>query len=238
MEHEPKTWIARAWAVLEEQAAERMNSGEWVQRGLRLEDWKVLAAELVDFARGELARRRWRGAQGGVVPGGYDADSVATEAIAQLLGGRCRLGPGFTREALKRELERLAGEKVRLLHRLKEAAGTRGEWDMVRPEEDASEPVSILSQVREPGGDAFDAAVEREAEERREGLRVEFEDFLKREPELLELFRCWRMGVTGRREAALRLGVDEKRVAAARKRLERRITQFGRMRASPRVRSF
>jgi hypothetical protein len=34
---------------------------------------------------------------------------------------------------------------------------------------------SILSQVREPGGDAFDAAVEREAEERREGLRVEFE---------------------------------------------------------------
>jgi hypothetical protein len=34
--------------------------------------------------------------------------------------------------------------------------------------------VSIVSLVRDPGGNAFGAAVEREAEERREALRVEW----------------------------------------------------------------
>jgi hypothetical protein len=163
------------------------------------------------------------------VPGGYDADSVAAEAIAQLLGGRCRLPPGFTREAVKKELQRLVGEKVRLLHRLKEARGTRSEWDTVAPDEDAVEPVSIVSLVRDPGGNAFDAAVEQEAEERREALVAEFENFLKGEPVLLGIFRCWRTGVTRATEVAARLGVDEKTVATARKRLERRMVQFGRI---------
>jgi hypothetical protein len=83
--------------------------------------------------------------------------------------------------------------------------------------------------VRDPGGSGFDAAVEQEAGERREALVVEFENFLKGEPVLLGIFRCWRTGVTRPAEIAARPGVDEKIVAAARKRLERRMVQFGRI---------
>jgi hypothetical protein len=130
---------------------------------------------------------------------------------------------------LKKELQRLVSEKVRLLHRLKEASGTRREWDTVVPDGDAVEPVSIVSLVRDPGRSGFDAAVEQEGEERREALVAEFENFLKGEPVLLGIFRCWRVGVTKPAEVAARLGADEKIVAAARKRLERRIVQFGRI---------
>jgi hypothetical protein len=82
--------------------------------------------------------------------------------------------------------------------------------------------------VRDPGGSGFDAAVEQEVGERREALVAEFENFLKGEPVLLGIFRCWREGVTKPADAAARLGEDEEAVAAARKRLERRMARFGR----------
>jgi hypothetical protein len=94
--------------------------------------------------------------------------------------------------------------------------------------------VSIVSLVRDPGGNAFDAAVEQEAGERQEALVAEFENFLKGEPVLLGIFRCWRTGVTKPAEVAARLGVDEKTVAAGRKRLQRRMVQFGRL-CTPKV---
>jgi hypothetical protein len=108
-------------------------------------------------------------------------------------------------------------------------SGTRSEWDTVLPDEDAVEPVSIVSLVRDPGGSGFDAAVEQEAAGRREALVAEFDNFLKGEPVLLGIFRCCRVGVTRPADVAARLGVDEKTVAAARKRLERRMVQFGRI---------
>jgi hypothetical protein len=199
---------------------------EWVQERLRWENWELLCRETVDFAKGELRRRRWRGSRDGVLPGGYDADALAAEAIAQLLAGRCRLPPGFLRVSVRGELQRLVRDKIRSLHRLKEAAGTRSEWEVV-PLDEAAEPASVFDLAS--GGlcsSGFQAVSGREEEERRERLRTAFQEFLKGEPYLLEVFGCWCSGVTRPAEIARRLGMTERAVAAARKRLERRIAQF------------
>src|SRR5215471_14756634 len=44
---------------------------EWVQKRLRWEDWETLLPELIEFAKGEIRRRRWRGSKLGVLPEGF-----------------------------------------------------------------------------------------------------------------------------------------------------------------------
>jgi len=46
---------------------------EWVQKRLRWEDWETLLPELIEFAKGEIRRRKWRGSKSGVLPQGFDA---------------------------------------------------------------------------------------------------------------------------------------------------------------------
>jgi hypothetical protein len=100
-----ETWAERAERLLEE--AKRAESvGERVARRLGWEDWERLLPELVDFARGEIRRRKWRGGRPGVLPEGFDANSVAAEAVLTALQGEARLAPGWTRERLMNELKR------------------------------------------------------------------------------------------------------------------------------------
>jgi hypothetical protein len=42
----------------------------------------------VEIANCQINRRRWRGAFGGVLPDGYDANAIAAEAVADLLKDR------------------------------------------------------------------------------------------------------------------------------------------------------
>ena len=64
-----------------------MDNKGWVQKRLRWEDWELLRNEVVILARKEVKRRKWRGSYGGLLPEGYDAESVAAEAIQELLSG-------------------------------------------------------------------------------------------------------------------------------------------------------
>jgi hypothetical protein len=196
----------------------RMTAAERVQERLRWEDWERLRRETTDFARRELWRRRWRGAVGGLLPGGYDAEALASEAAAQLLGGRCRLPLGFLRIGVRRELERLVSDKIRLLHRLKEAAGTRSEWD-VAPTGGSGEPVSVFERMSDGG----QAVSQWEGRWERRCLKEEIEMCLEGEPQLLGLFRFLWSGETRPGTIARGLGVEERAVAAGRRRLERRL---------------
>src|SRR3954470_18115964 len=70
----------------------------WTREGLYSEDWAKLLPRAVRYAEQQIARRYWRGQKGGVLPRGFDANNVASEVIAGMLQGKCRLALGWTRE--------------------------------------------------------------------------------------------------------------------------------------------
>ena len=155
-----------------------MTNEAWRQERLRWENWETLRPEAVETAKREIGRRRWRGARGGVLPEGHDAQGVASEAIRQMLSGETVLKPGWTRSRLTGELKRLVRSLVRRLHRLKEAGTTRSEWEGEK---------SIFSRIKGRGRDGFEEAVNAEERQKREALLTEFRDSLSDAPELTEL---------------------------------------------------
>jgi hypothetical protein len=201
----------------------KVTNEEWVQSRLRWEDWETLRKDTVAFARGELRKRRWRGARSGVLPTGDDAEGVADQAIAELLGGNCRLMPGFLRSTVQKELERLVKDRIRRLHGLKEARAMRSEWEVLPADEEGNRKSVFPAIVDENAGRAAE-----EEKEVRERAKREFEDFLDGEEELKGLFRCLGEGITKPSEIARRLGIDEQEAVRARKRLDRRMAEFGR----------
>ena len=108
---------------------------EWVQKRLRWEDWETLLPELIEFAKGEFRRRKWRGSKSGVLPQGFDDNSVASEVVMAALQGKARLAPGWTRQRLMKELKRKTSNEVRRLHKLMETRAVRSEWDVLWPRE-------------------------------------------------------------------------------------------------------
>jgi hypothetical protein len=202
---------------------ERLTPEQWVQSRLRWEDWEALGKKALEFARQEVRRRKWRGARDGVLPDGYDAESVAAESVRELLSGNCRLAAGFVREKVTRELERLISQRVRSLHRLKEAPAMRSEWELGETLADG-ERVGVLEGMRSESKDGYETALAREEEERRERLKAEIMEAL--EPELRRLFECLWSGITKPAEIGRRLRMEEKAVVRARKRLDRRLARL------------
>lgn len=202
---------------------EKVTMEEWVKRRLQWEDWEGVGKDAVNLAKQELSRRHWRGGRQGVLPRGYDAETIAWEAMEIMVRGQSRLVPGWTRERLLSEVGRLISRKVRLLNSLKETKAVRNEWD-IAPRGEDGEPVSILPEVPGDEPNGYDAAVE--AEEGREFWRKKVERELEGEPELKGVFECLCQGETKTREIACRLGVAEKAVLLARKRLARRLKRM------------
>src|SRR5436309_13102496 len=52
--------------------------------GLPDEVWLWLLKDAERFAQGQIQRYCWRGARGEVLPGGFDASSIAAQAITEL----------------------------------------------------------------------------------------------------------------------------------------------------------
>ncbi len=215
--------LARRMEELWREATRKLTVGEWSKSRLQWEDWETLGPEAVELAKQELRRRRWRGARGGVAPRGYDAEAIAYEVIGEMLQGKSRVGAGWTRERLVKELERMISGKVRALNSLKETKAMRNECD-ISPRKASGEPVSVLPQVLGEEQSGYEALVE--AEEGRESLRRRIEAQLEAEPELKAVFgRLWE-GDEQSAEIAQRLGMEAKAVVLARRRLARRLKRL------------
>lgn len=169
------------------------------------------------MARREIGRRRWRGAAGGVLPEGHDAQSVGSEAIRQMLSGGTGLKPGWTRERLSAELRRLVRSVVRRLHRLREAATTRSEWEGDE---------SIFSSIGTRGRNGFEEAVSAEERQEWKMLLREFRGSLSDAPDLAALFRKLCEGKASLEELARESQMTVLEMRRARRRLARRIERF------------
>jgi hypothetical protein len=204
---------------------ERLRPEERVRERLQWEDWKSLLEETTSFARWQIGMRFWRGEWGGTLPEGYDANSLASEAVATLLRGEGRLVLGWTGERLTRELKRLVSREVRRLQSLREASRMRSEWDILLPDEEGQWQ-SVFEEIEAPAADGCAVAMEGEEAAQREGIRAAFGNYLDGDREARGVWGCLRQGVWKRREIASRLGIGVSAVTAARKRLERRVKDF------------
>ena len=189
----------------------------WVKERLEWEDWERLLKTTEMFAKGQIRRRWWRGRKGGVIPEGHDASSIAAEVAIKLLSGKRRLAPGWTRERLQKELNRLASNEIRRLYGLMETKLMRNEWDVLRPTPEGKLR-SIFEGMKATGGGG--ELIKQEAA--REGDRRKLESNLDRDERGKGVLNCLYSGVRKRRDIAAKLGIDVKAVTAARKRLERK----------------
>jgi len=197
-----------------------------LQRAFERENWKKLSKEAFWHARRLVSYRWWRGNSNGVLPEGYDPESIANEAVAELFNGKCRLKPDYKREELGYELRRLVYNQVHRFQRRKETLLVRNEVDLT-PAPLRERGRSIVEAV--PGTDERpdEQAIRNEGWVLIRRFMGEFSAFLGAEPELRELFECICGGCEKREEIAERLGIKVRAVTNARKRLDRRLDEFG-----------
>ncbi|MGH7971004.1 MAG: hypothetical protein ACREIC_19965, partial [Limisphaerales bacterium] len=189
----------------------KLTNEEWVKERLRWEDWETHYREAVALAVRLLKGRGRRR----VLPGGYDAQSIAAQVIADMLDGKGGMVGGWTRERLVKRVEWLVRAKIRSLERLKETSVTGSEW--VRSCN--GQELSLLEREADPGANAYEAVAAREKEEQREDLKGRLEAMLGADPVAKAVFDGRWEGLTNPAEIAKRLGMDEKAVVRARKRL-------------------
>ena len=211
-------------ALIEQQRQRRLSNEEWVQERLRWEDWERLMSEAIEFAKRELGRRKWGGKSRGVLPGGYDAESVASEAIGELLSGKGRVAAGFVPERVTRELKRLVRQVIRGLQRRREASLTVSEWEVLR--EDESNPGTIFEQLESGQADGLEVLAQKEGEEERSRLVGDFAKSLVADAELSKVLAHFRSEVRDPVELAKRMGVSVKEAQRLKWRLRWRAKQF------------
>lgn len=144
----------------------------WGQEGLQWENWKPLLKELVFFTEAQIRRRWWRGSHQGVLPEGFDANSVAAEVVLKVLTGRSRLALGWNTEGLVEELKRLVSNEVRRLNSLMEALLMRNEWDVLPPDEEG-QLRSIFDQMQAANSGNERLAKELDAADERDRQKIE-----------------------------------------------------------------
>jgi len=219
---EKETWAKRAARLLEEtQTRETVKDG--VQKRLQWEDWETLLPELIEFAKGAIARRRWRGSK--KLPEGFDANSVAAEVVQAALQGEARLALGWTRERLLNELNRKVSNEVRRLHKLVETRAVRSEWDVLVPTA-SGELRSVFAWMK-----ARSSAVGWDDGQVRDKVRKETEQRIAealRGGDVEKLFGCLRAGIVKRRQIAAMLRMSVTEVTNCRKRLDRKLDELER----------
>ena len=196
-------------------------------------DWLLKDSERV--ARYRLRDLHWRGAGGGVLPRGFDANSLAAEAIAGLLGRISVREFAFDPELPASRIQQVAADLRQRVRRLinnlwhlKEQRIMVNAPDLDTLLTDDGETISILETIRAPEpGPAEELATK---EERAELARVKQEvlTFLGEDELLKNLFTCHCDGVTKRAAIARRLQAGSNVVKNAQKRLERRVLEFRR----------
>jgi len=184
-----------------------------------------LLPELIEFAKGEIRRRRGRGSKKGVLPEGFDANSVAAEVVQAALQGEARLALGWTRERLINELNRKVSNEVRRLHKLMETRAVRSEWDVLVPTE-SGEVRSVFAWIkaRSSAGGWDDGQVRDKV---RKETEVRIAEALRGGDESVErLFGCLRAGIVKRRQIAAMLRMSVTEVTNCRKRLDRKLDEL------------
>ena len=196
-------------------------------------DWRRILAQTERFAREQIDHRRWRRARHGVLPGGYDANAIAAQAITDrltdwqhgALPDPEQSDPADLRRDLERRVRRLLD---RLRHR-KENALLLNEGDLSAVSTDDGEIISPLEAIPAPD---HTPSEELEESTRLNESRHQFFLFLGNEPRLKRLFDCLSAGIHDSSTLAAKLKLAPRTIKTLRQRLNRRSARFALLRAS------
>jgi len=156
-------------------------------------EWQFLLNRTILYATGHVNRWFWRGSEGGVLPGGFDHNSLAAEAIAEFLqdsAGNPYLRSLSTTQ-VQRDLERRVRTLVNRLHHRSENRLVRNEPDLAPVTLDDGEAVSIIELIPEPAGQPDEALLEKESLSRFRRFKFRFSRFLRGNRRLLRLFELF-----------------------------------------------
>jgi hypothetical protein len=191
-------------------------------RVLMFENWAELSRQAVRLAGAEMNRYRWRGTKKGILPDGYDAASVAAEAVAELFRGNCNLGLTYSREELETEIRRLVHQQIDRLHRRRENWLLRNGAGLDPPSENIWRR-KVLEQVPDHGP-LPDEETSRLDEQKEFGrFKTAALEQLNGDVEAQAVFECFCDGMGKRSAQAVRIGVNTAAVKNATKRLKRKL---------------
>jgi hypothetical protein len=186
----------------------------------------VLLQRTERFATIEMHGYCWREVEDGVLPSGYDASSIAAEAVAELFTeGKAEIFALDPRE-LKRELKRRARKIINRLHHRMENEVMVSECDLYPIIRDYGEVRGALEMFAGPGLDPAEMLMAKEEAAEFEQLKRQFITLLDRDQLLKDLFACLCAGITKREAIARKLGLPVNAIKNAQARLDRHIAEF------------
>lgn len=189
--------------------------------------WDSLLQEALQAAQDQVSRLTWRGARGGVLPYGYDPNSIAIDAILDLLknhptqNGSPPAGPN-----LSRELRRRVWRQVDRLHHLKENFVTINQPDLAPILLDDGESDPSIDSFPGPSLTPLEHLIQKEDDARFQLYQAQLKARLGRHHRLKRLFDFLCAGISKPKDLARRLKIRLTAVASLKKRLRRYLTRF------------
>ena len=190
------------------------------------QEWEFLFHQLVLFASYQIHRLRWRGATGGLLPDGYDANSLAAQAIFEFLETHnSPADPVNNQLSLKIvlwELKRTVLRHVTRLHHRKENFILCHTEDLAPVLLDDGEGFNPTELIPDRASHPDAVLLEKESLARFDETKSCFSLFISREPKLGSLFELLPEGVENPHELASSLELRPEAVRNLRRRLRRR----------------
>ena len=201
-------------------------TGPVVRTPLPQQKWEFLFHQTLLFADYQVRRLSWRGAADGLLPDGYDPNSLAAQAIFEFLASRN--GPALpaddddSLDETLWEIKRLVLKHVTRLHHRKENWLLSNAEDLVPVQIDDGDLVSPIELIPDPAPHPDATLLEKESLARFDSSKSRFSSFIKREPRLGSLFQLLCDGVEKPQALASSLKLRLGTVQNLRKRLRRR----------------
>src|SRR5260221_10742795 len=193
-------------------------------------DWELLLQQTERFAETEIHGYCWREVSEGVLPSGYDAGSIAAEAVAEFLSEQEAEPLALTPQELRRHLKKCARKIINRLHHRMENEVMVSECDLYPIIKDYGEVIGALETFPGPDLDAAETLMAKEEAAEFDQLNRQFVALLDRDQLLKDLFGCLCAGIIKREAIASNLGLPVKAIRNAQARLDRHIAEFNRRR--------
>jgi len=169
----------------------------------------------------------WREAYGGVLPGGYDASSVAAEALAELFNEQPENGLILVPRMLRVELKKRARKIINRLHHRMENRIMRSEPDMLPFLTDDGETIRVVEKVAGPDPTPLDILLEKEETARFEEFKAQIRALLAHDRLLLRLFDCFCADFCKPKDQARKLKLPVRDIQDLQRRLRRKLAAHG-----------
>jgi len=223
------------------------------------EVWEEIFKEALLFAEYQVSRCLWRGRKGGVLPEGFDANSIAAQAIMDFLAAgqsvpmpgsaegvsgsllyrdlilpnnRSTVLPkhGPSADPALREIKRLILKQVTRLHHLKENFLVSNDADLCLVRSSDGEWKSPVELIPSPGVQPDEALIRKESFLEFEKLKLRFVIFLGKESRLIHLLGLNYDGIHRPQQLAARLKLRRRTVENLQQKLQRRWLRFSQSR--------